>query len=121
MLRVLGQVEGAALQLYCVLWYVWTPRRLAVSAPSYIWEAHITACNFGVAFAPNITVALVFRFLSGFFGSAFSSVSGGSVSDVFPNHKVGTYVSPQLAMMMGMRQRHVLAYASATCKGRADP
>lgn len=59
-----------------------------------------------VAFAPNIgermslfdtrrristattAVFLVFRFLSGFAGSAFLSVAGGSVSDLFTNEKV---------------------------------
>ncbi|KIR51143.1 hypothetical protein I315_06461 [Cryptococcus gattii Ru294] len=33
---------------------------------------------------------LVFRFLSGFAGAAFGAVSGGVISDVFPNEKVGT-------------------------------
>ncbi|OXG97628.1 hypothetical protein C345_02003 [Cryptococcus neoformans A2-102-5] len=51
-------------------------------------------CNFllniPVAFANNISVHLVFRFLSGFAGAAFGAVSGGVISDVFPNKKVGT-------------------------------
>ncbi|GFZ43023.1 hypothetical protein JCM24511_00741 [Saitozyma sp. JCM 24511] len=42
--------------------------------------------NLPVAFANNIAVHLIFRFLTGFAGSAFLSVSGGAVSDVFPNH-----------------------------------
>ncbi|KAK4687747.1 hypothetical protein P7C73_g2377, partial [Tremellales sp. Uapishka_1] len=46
--------------------------------------------NFPVAFANNIAVHLIFRFLTGFAGSAFLSVSGGVVSDIFPNAKVGT-------------------------------
>ncbi|KAL7424205.1 hypothetical protein Q5752_001791 [Cryptotrichosporon argae] len=46
--------------------------------------------NFPVAFAPDIAVHLVFRFLSGFAGSAFLSVSGGAVTDVFANAKVAT-------------------------------
>lgn len=46
--------------------------------------------NLPVAFANNIAVHLIFRFLTGFAGSAFLSVSGGAVSDVFPNHLVGT-------------------------------
>lgn len=40
--------------------------------------------------ANNISVHLVFRFLSGFAGAAFGAVSGGVISDVFPNEKVGT-------------------------------
>ncbi|ORY28299.1 major facilitator superfamily domain-containing protein [Naematelia encephala] len=46
--------------------------------------------NFPVAFANYISVHLIFRFLTGFAGSAFISVSGGAISDVFPNAKVGT-------------------------------
>ncbi|RSH94280.1 hypothetical protein EHS25_004083 [Saitozyma podzolica] len=46
--------------------------------------------NLPVAFANNIAVHLIFRFFTGFAGSAFLSVSGGAVSDVFPNHLVGT-------------------------------
>ncbi|ESK83268.1 hypothetical protein Moror_15067 [Moniliophthora roreri MCA 2997] len=48
------------------------------------------AFSFAVAFAPNITVFLVFRFITGFCGSTFLSVSGGSVSDLFANNEVGT-------------------------------
>ncbi|KAF5362585.1 hypothetical protein D9757_013322 [Collybiopsis confluens] len=36
------------------------------------------------------TVHLVFRFLTGFSGSSFLSVAGGSVSDLFDNRSVGT-------------------------------
>ncbi|KAI0269964.1 MFS general substrate transporter [Gloeopeniophorella convolvens] len=46
--------------------------------------------NFPVAFAPNIAVYLIFRFITGFCGAAFLSVAGGSISDMFPNAKVGT-------------------------------
>ena len=68
---------------------------------------------FPVAFAPNIStslvcwnhrhrvtpwynptaVYLVFRFLAGYFGAAFLSVAGGSVSAMFPNSEVATYVA----------------------------
>lgn len=42
--------------------------------------------NFPVAFANHISVFLIFRFLTGFVGSAFLSVAGGSVSDMWlPN------------------------------------
>lgn len=44
--------------------------------------------TFPVAFAPNITVFLIFRLLTGFCGSAFLSVAGGSVSDLFPDSRV---------------------------------
>ncbi|KAI0064100.1 MFS general substrate transporter [Artomyces pyxidatus] len=46
--------------------------------------------TFPVAFAPNIAVFLVFRFITGYCGAAFLSVAGGSVSDMFPNSKVAT-------------------------------
>ncbi|KAL0577765.1 hypothetical protein V5O48_004223 [Marasmius crinis-equi] len=48
------------------------------------------AFSWAVAFAPNITVMLVFRFITGFCGSAFLSVAGGSVSDLFSNDEVAT-------------------------------
>jgi multidrug resistance protein len=51
--------------------------------------ALLTAFTFGVAFAPNIVVHLVFRFLGGFIGSSFLTVAGGSVSDLFENRQVG--------------------------------
>jgi len=41
-----------------------------------------------VAFAPNIVVFLIFRFLGGFSGAAFLSVAGGSVSDLFTDEHV---------------------------------
>ncbi|KZV80848.1 MFS general substrate transporter [Exidia glandulosa HHB12029] len=46
------------------------------------------ALNFGVAFAPNIATHLVFRSLSGLAGSAFLSVAGGSVADLFDDQHV---------------------------------
>lgn len=60
--------------------------------------------NFPVAFgtfqmvqrswlANHISVHLIFRFLTGFAGSAFLTVSGGLISDVFKNEHVGTQVS----------------------------
>lgn len=48
--------------------------------------------NFPVAFANHISVHLIFRFLTGFAGSAFLSVSGGAITDVFHNSKVATWV-----------------------------
>ncbi|KAG2110083.1 major facilitator superfamily domain-containing protein [Suillus cothurnatus] len=44
--------------------------------------------TFPVVFAPNIAVFLVFRLITGFCGSAFLSVAGGSVSDMFPNSSI---------------------------------
>lgn len=41
-----------------------------------------------VTFAPNISVYFIFRFITGFCGSAFLSVAGGSVSDLFSNESV---------------------------------
>ncbi|CED85543.1 Synaptic vesicle transporter SVOP and related transporters (major facilitator superfamily) [Phaffia rhodozyma] len=46
--------------------------------------------NIPVAFANNAPVHFIFRFLSGFVGAAFLSVAGGTVSDLFPNNKLGT-------------------------------
>lgn len=45
---------------------------------------------FPVAFAPNITVYLIFRFLAGCSGAAFLSIAGGSVSDMFSTSEVAT-------------------------------
>ncbi|KAF8060262.1 major facilitator superfamily domain-containing protein [Lyophyllum atratum] len=39
--------------------------------------------SFPVTFAPDLAVFLIFRFITGFCGSAFLSVAGGSVSDMF--------------------------------------
>ena len=67
-------------------------------------------CMFPVAFAPHIcmyafclgtsgitrymptAVYLTFRFICGYCGSAFLSVAGGSVSDMFSNSEVATWV-----------------------------
>ncbi|KZT01401.1 MFS general substrate transporter [Laetiporus sulphureus 93-53] len=59
-----------------------------------------------VAFPPNIATYLVFRFITGFCGSAFLSVAGGSVSDMFVNEKVATpmavyTLSPFLGPVIG--------------------
>lgn len=37
-----------------------------------------------------LAVFMIFRFLTGFSSSAFLSVAGGSVSDLFENSKVST-------------------------------
>lgn len=42
-----------------------------------------TLLGLPVSFANNLAVFLIFRFLTGFCGSAFLSVAGGTVSDVF--------------------------------------
>ncbi|KAG2143395.1 major facilitator superfamily domain-containing protein [Suillus bovinus] len=46
--------------------------------------------TFPVVFAPNIAVFFVFRLITGFCGSAFLSVAGGSVSDMFPNSSIAS-------------------------------
>ncbi|KAJ7734792.1 major facilitator superfamily domain-containing protein [Mycena maculata] len=43
-----------------------------------------------VVFAPNLGVALAFRFFLGACGASFLSVAGGSVADMFAGPKVGT-------------------------------
>ncbi|KAJ1310878.1 hypothetical protein OPQ81_009395 [Rhizoctonia solani] len=62
--------------------------------------------NFPVAFAPNIAVYLVFRFLAGFSGAAFLSVAGGTVADLFANDKVASpmalyTISPFIGPVLG--------------------
>ncbi|KAJ7595726.1 major facilitator superfamily domain-containing protein [Mycena floridula] len=62
--------------------------------------------SFPVAFAPNMAVFLVFRFITGFCGSAFLSVAGGSVSDLFAKGKVASpmafyTVTPFLGPILG--------------------
>ncbi|EPT01658.1 hypothetical protein FOMPIDRAFT_1036148 [Fomitopsis schrenkii] len=59
-----------------------------------------------VAFPPNIATLLVFRFITGFCSSAFLSVAGGSVSDLFENRHVATpmavyTISPFLGPVLG--------------------
>ncbi|TFK32753.1 major facilitator superfamily domain-containing protein [Crucibulum laeve] len=59
-----------------------------------------------VAFAPNIAVHLIFRFVTGFCGSAFLSVAGGSVSDLFSDHAVANpmalyTISPFIGPVLG--------------------
>ncbi|EMD41088.1 hypothetical protein CERSUDRAFT_111661 [Gelatoporia subvermispora B] len=46
------------------------------------------ALTWPTAFAPNIATFLVFRFITGFCASAFLSVAGGSVGDLYTNEKV---------------------------------
>ena len=50
------------------------------------------AFSWPVAFAPNIAVYLVFRYVTGFCSAAFFSVAGGSVSDMFCNATVAKCV-----------------------------
>ncbi|KAH9476477.1 Efflux pump atB [Psilocybe cubensis] len=66
--------------------------------------------TFPVAFAPHVgkslSVFLIFRFMSGFCGSAFLSVAGGSVSDLFDDHTVASpmavyTISPFIGPVLG--------------------
>ncbi|KDQ13754.1 hypothetical protein BOTBODRAFT_110868 [Botryobasidium botryosum FD-172 SS1] len=62
--------------------------------------------NFPVAFANNAPVHLIFRFLTGFVGSAFLSVGGASMGDMFPNETVANpmaiyTVSPLIGPVFG--------------------
>ncbi|KIL61653.1 hypothetical protein M378DRAFT_166604 [Amanita muscaria Koide BX008] len=63
-----------------------------------------------VAFARDIYVFLIFRFLTGFCGAAFLSVAGGSVSDLFSKDKVASpmalyttapFLGPVVGPLMG--------------------
>lgn len=49
--------------------------------------------NFPVAFANNIAVHLIFRFLSGWGGSAFLSLAGGSIGDMFMGPNISNAVA----------------------------
>ncbi|KAI5820657.1 major facilitator superfamily domain-containing protein [Pyronema omphalodes] len=62
------------------------------------------------ALAPNIIVLLVFRFLTGMAGSAFLSVAGGTVGDMFSGSELGApmmiytaspFVGPELGPLIG--------------------
>ncbi|EGN92061.1 hypothetical protein SERLA73DRAFT_191634 [Serpula lacrymans var. lacrymans S7.3] len=66
--------------------------------------------SFPIAFAPDIAVFLVFRFITGLCGAAFLSVAGGSVSDMFSNATVATpmavytlspFIGPVLGPLIG--------------------
>ncbi|PWY99742.1 MFS general substrate transporter [Testicularia cyperi] len=52
--------------------------------PIYLWSySAFVLLGLPVSFANNLPVFLIFRFLTGFCGSAFLSVAGGTVADVF--------------------------------------
>ncbi|KAJ7092077.1 MFS general substrate transporter [Mycena belliarum] len=62
--------------------------------------------SFPVVFAPNLAVALVFRFLLGTAGASFLSVAGGSIADMFEGPKVSNpmavyTISPFLGPVFG--------------------
>ncbi|KAF9446914.1 MFS general substrate transporter [Macrolepiota fuliginosa MF-IS2] len=64
------------------------------------------AFTWPVAFAPNIATFLIFRFITGFCGSAFLSVAGGSISDLFSDSTVTNpmafyTISPFLGPVVG--------------------
>ncbi len=52
------------------------------------------------AHSEGVAVYLIFRFITGFSGSAFLSVAGGSVSDLFDNAKVATYVISYVSKLL---------------------
>lgn len=58
--------------------------------PTFISSLSLSICFlFLTAWGPNIGAVFVGRFLSGFFGSAFLSVAGGVISDMFSKHQIG--------------------------------
>ncbi|KAF9445876.1 MFS general substrate transporter [Macrolepiota fuliginosa MF-IS2] len=75
------------------------------------------ALSWPVAFAPNIGIFLMFRFITGFCGSAFLSVAGGSVSDLFSDSRVanpmafytgGPFLGPVLGpLLSGFINQHL--------------
>ncbi|KAF8188317.1 MFS general substrate transporter [Pholiota molesta] len=68
------------------------------------------ALNFPVAFAPDISVHLIFRFLTGFCGSAFLSVAGGSVSDLFDDKTVASPMALYTICLSGWTYRILLIW-----------
>ncbi|OCH93586.1 MFS general substrate transporter [Obba rivulosa] len=72
---------------------------LLVGPLSEVWGRNIIyqvsyflffALTWPTVFPPDIATFLVFRFITGFCASAFLSVAGGSVSDLYTNDKVAT-------------------------------
>ncbi|KAF7357880.1 RNA polymerase II-associated protein [Mycena venus] len=66
----------------------------------------LVVLSFPVVFAPNLAVALVFRFFLGMAGASFLSVAGGSIADMFSGPKVATpmaiyTISPFLGPVLG--------------------
>lgn len=68
------------------------------------------AFNFGVAFAPNIETLVICRFFDGLAGSAFLSVAGGTVSDIFAPSKVakpmGVYTACVVPLLIPLQLSH---------------
>ncbi|CDR46034.1 CYFA0S21e01310g1_1 [Cyberlindnera fabianii] len=48
-----------------------------------------TVFQFLTAFSPNFGALLFGRFMSGFFGSCFLSIAGGTITDIFKKHEIG--------------------------------
>ncbi|TFY59645.1 hypothetical protein EVG20_g7707, partial [Dentipellis fragilis] len=64
------------------------------------------AFTWPVAFAPDIAVYTIFRFICGFCGSAFLCIAGGTISDMFSNAEVATpmaifTISPVVGPIVG--------------------
>lgn len=66
------------------------------------------------AVAPNIGVMLLFRFITGVAGSAFLSVAGGTVGDLFVRRELGApmmlytlspFIGPALGPLVGKSTR----------------
>ena len=53
----------------------------------------IRAESGAITLCTSTAVYLIFRFLGGYSGAAFLSIAGGSVSDMFSNSEVATYVA----------------------------
>jgi len=68
-------------------------RRYGRSPVYFVGFALYIAFNFMVAFSNNIVCLLIGRFLGGAAGSAFLSVAGGTVADVFKPSEVGAPMS----------------------------
>lgn len=63
----------------------------------------------------------IFRFITGFCGSAFLSVAGGSVSDLFSNESVAKYVFSPLSVKMVDQHLFIKSYGAIHNKSLHRP
>ncbi|KAF8200040.1 major facilitator superfamily domain-containing protein [Mycena galopus ATCC 62051] len=94
--------ESTILMIVYLLW-VSVYGRAIIYRVSYVL---LVLLSFPVVFAPNLAVALVFRFFLGAAGASFLSVAGGSVADMFSGSKVATpmaiyTISPTRGSVLG--------------------
>lgn len=75
--------------IYRISYFVFFAFSWAVAFPPNIGTS-FGSCRRRLCLTVTLAVYLIFRFLTGFSSSAFLSVAGGSVSDLFDNAEVAT-------------------------------